>query len=171
LDIIRRILVNYFNYDVFYVMNITDIDDKVEFQEFRCLARLTNLDSQIIQSSRKKYLFNQFKDNNKDMKPELIDLLHEKWTKYFKDTIITHATQEDPSLAGLSIDEAWNTLYIRVTSDIAFKDACLRRSEKFDMQFQQLVCAMPPSLKLQLTTELEQILSRHPIRSEMLNNH
>jgi len=38
-DIIRRILVNYFNYDVFYVMNITDIDDKVfilqvHFDEF-----------------------------------------------------------------------------------------------------------------------------------------
>lgn len=28
-DILRRVLQNYFNYDVFYVMNITDIDDKV----------------------------------------------------------------------------------------------------------------------------------------------
>ncbi|SBS82865.1 cysteine--tRNA ligase, putative (CysRS) [Plasmodium ovale curtisi] len=28
-DIIRRILVNYFNYDVFMVINITDIDDKI----------------------------------------------------------------------------------------------------------------------------------------------
>ena len=28
-DILRRIFQNYFNYDVFYVMNITDIDDKV----------------------------------------------------------------------------------------------------------------------------------------------
>jgi cysteinyl-tRNA synthetase len=31
LDLIRRILVDYFNYDVFYVMNITDIDDKVSY--------------------------------------------------------------------------------------------------------------------------------------------
>jgi len=28
-DILRRIMTDYFNYDVFYVMNITDIDDKV----------------------------------------------------------------------------------------------------------------------------------------------
>ena len=28
-DILRRVLQNYFGYDVFYVMNITDIDDKI----------------------------------------------------------------------------------------------------------------------------------------------
>ena len=28
-DILRRVLINYFHYDVFYVMNITDVDDKV----------------------------------------------------------------------------------------------------------------------------------------------
>ncbi len=31
-DILRRVMMNYFNYDVFYVMNITDIDDKVMIQ-------------------------------------------------------------------------------------------------------------------------------------------
>ncbi|XP_067118536.1 cysteine--tRNA ligase, cytoplasmic [Centruroides vittatus] len=41
-DILRRILSDYFNYDVFYVMNITDIDDK------------------IIQRARQQYLFNQY---------------------------------------------------------------------------------------------------------------
>lgn len=28
-DIIRRVLSDYFGYDIFFVMNITDIDDKV----------------------------------------------------------------------------------------------------------------------------------------------
>jgi len=28
-DILRRTLIGYFNYDVYYVMNITDVDDKV----------------------------------------------------------------------------------------------------------------------------------------------
>jgi cysteinyl-tRNA synthetase len=28
-DIIRRVLEEYFGYDVLYVMNITDVDDKV----------------------------------------------------------------------------------------------------------------------------------------------
>lgn len=33
-DILRRILRDYFKYDVFYCMNITDIDDKVRFVFF-----------------------------------------------------------------------------------------------------------------------------------------
>ena len=28
-DILRRVMTNYFGYDVFYVMNITDVDDKI----------------------------------------------------------------------------------------------------------------------------------------------
>lgn len=28
-DMMRRVLVKYFNYDVFFCMNITDIDDKI----------------------------------------------------------------------------------------------------------------------------------------------
>ena len=28
-DVIRRVLVDYFGYDIHYVMNVTDIDDKV----------------------------------------------------------------------------------------------------------------------------------------------
>jgi cysteinyl-tRNA synthetase len=32
-DIIRRILADYFKYNVFYVMNITDVDDKVSEQK------------------------------------------------------------------------------------------------------------------------------------------
>lgn len=32
-DIIRRILEDYFNYDVFAVMNITDVDDKARLHE------------------------------------------------------------------------------------------------------------------------------------------
>jgi len=30
-DILRRVLQDYFNFDVTYCMNITDIDDKVKF--------------------------------------------------------------------------------------------------------------------------------------------
>ena len=28
-DILRRVMQEYFNYDVFYAMNVTDVDDKV----------------------------------------------------------------------------------------------------------------------------------------------
>lgn len=44
-DIIKKIMVNYFGYNVFYVMNITNIDDKIinrskeENEEFEAFAR------------------------------------------------------------------------------------------------------------------------------------
>ncbi|XP_054163692.1 cysteine--tRNA ligase, cytoplasmic-like [Oppia nitens] len=44
-DIIRRVLESYFNYDIFFVQNVTDIDDK------------------IIQRARQRYLFKQYSDN------------------------------------------------------------------------------------------------------------
>lgn len=34
-DVVRRILQDYFGYDVNFVMNVTDIDDKVGFTEVR----------------------------------------------------------------------------------------------------------------------------------------
>ncbi|CAI2177222.1 4473_t:CDS:10 [Funneliformis geosporum] len=55
IDIIRRILSDYFNYDVLYVMNITDIDDK------------------IILRARQNYLFNNFKSTINSLTKELID--------------------------------------------------------------------------------------------------
>ena len=45
-DIIRRVLTNYFGYDVFYVMNITDIDDK------------------IIKRARQNYLFERYRESS-----------------------------------------------------------------------------------------------------------
>ncbi|XP_039923313.1 cysteine--tRNA ligase, cytoplasmic isoform X1 [Hirundo rustica] len=44
-DILRRVLRDYFKYDVFYCMNITDIDDK------------------IIKRARQNYLFEQYREN------------------------------------------------------------------------------------------------------------
>ena len=38
-DILRRILSDYFGYDIHFVMNITDIDDKVEIHSNIILPR------------------------------------------------------------------------------------------------------------------------------------
>ncbi|KAI9327242.1 tRNA synthetases class I (C) catalytic domain-containing protein [Zopfochytrium polystomum] len=53
-DIIRRIMEDYFGYDVTYVMNITDIDDK------------------IIIAARRKHLFDAKKNASQSLTPELI---------------------------------------------------------------------------------------------------
>ncbi|KAL1007638.1 hypothetical protein UPYG_G00089360 [Umbra pygmaea] len=56
-DILRRILMNYFKYDVFYCMNITDIDDK------------------IITRARQNYLLEQYKEKKPAPSQILQDVL------------------------------------------------------------------------------------------------
>jgi len=55
-DILRRVMMNYFNYDVYYVMNITDIDDK------------------IINRARRNHLFSNYINENKASKEVLADI-------------------------------------------------------------------------------------------------
>ncbi|XP_075694186.1 cysteine--tRNA ligase, cytoplasmic isoform X1 [Rhinoderma darwinii] len=55
-DILRRVLKDYFKYDVFYCMNITDIDDK------------------IIKRARQNYLFQQYKDSQPEATAVLGDV-------------------------------------------------------------------------------------------------
>uniref|UniRef100_A0A8D0GCU1 Cysteine--tRNA ligase, cytoplasmic n=1 Tax=Sphenodon punctatus TaxID=8508 RepID=A0A8D0GCU1_SPHPU len=57
-DILRRILRDYFKYDVFYCMNITDIDDK------------------IIKRARQNYLFERYREK----KPSAVQLLEDVQT-------------------------------------------------------------------------------------------
>lgn len=54
-DIMRRVLSDYFGYDVLYVMNITDIDDK------------------IIKKARKEYLFKKYLNEQKEVSDVLED--------------------------------------------------------------------------------------------------
>lgn len=54
-DIIRRVLMYHYNYDVNFVMNITDVDDK------------------IILKARKNFLYNKYVEQYKDNKQQIID--------------------------------------------------------------------------------------------------
>jgi cysteinyl-tRNA synthetase len=64
MDIIRRVLEDYFNYDVLFVQNITDIDDK------------------IILRARQQYLFNQLKASVTQLDSTLIQQAEESWIEY-----------------------------------------------------------------------------------------
>eukprot|EP00850_Spirogloea_muscicola_P009212 SM000051S17572 [mRNA] locus=s51:414570:421017:- [translate_table: standard] len=55
-DIIRRILEDYFGYQIFYVMNVTDVDDK------------------IIHRARRNHLLNEYLANNIDPKQVQVDV-------------------------------------------------------------------------------------------------
>lgn len=54
-DILRRVLTNYFGYNVLYVMNITDIDDK------------------IIKRARQRYLYEQYLSENNNLEQIVSD--------------------------------------------------------------------------------------------------
>lgn len=58
-DVIRRILEDYFNYDVHYAMNITDVDDK------------------IILHARRNYLFEQYAKEHTELTEELVTFAEE----------------------------------------------------------------------------------------------
>lgn len=63
-DIIRRLMEDYFGYDVLFVMNITDVDDK------------------IILSARQQYIFTQFVQSNPVVTQELLDKSREAWWSF-----------------------------------------------------------------------------------------
>lgn len=56
-DILRRVLSNYFGYDVLYVMNITDVDDK------------------IIKSVRQKYLYQKYLKEPRNLNDTIDDAI------------------------------------------------------------------------------------------------
>lgn len=64
-DIIRRILQGYFRYDVIFVQNITDIDDK------------------IILKARYNYLFNEYAKKNEEITREVYEKVLTAWKSYF----------------------------------------------------------------------------------------
>jgi cysteinyl-tRNA synthetase len=63
-DIIQRIFREYFHYDIFYVMNITDIDDK------------------IILRSRRNYLFAKYVTANPKISSQVLDDLKASWAEF-----------------------------------------------------------------------------------------
>ncbi|TPX56049.1 cysteine---tRNA ligase [Powellomyces hirtus] len=72
-DILRRIMEDYFKYDVLYVMNITDIDDK------------------IIREARYKYLFDSLKTKTTSLSAELLNEVQEAWQAYVNAKFKSHA--------------------------------------------------------------------------------
>ncbi|RAH65439.1 cysteine--tRNA ligase [Aspergillus aculeatinus CBS 121060] len=65
-DILRRILKDYFNYDVQFVMNITDVDDK------------------IILRGRQQHLFNKYITEHPNITPEVLETARSAYSAYIK---------------------------------------------------------------------------------------
>nr|KAJ3422186.1 hypothetical protein HK105_000825 [Polyrhizophydium stewartii] len=87
-DILRRILKDFFGYDVLFVMNITDIDDKVCLDLARshlasrpALMPAANPDAaKIIINARQKHLFEKYRQEHGVLTPAVIADADNAWT-------------------------------------------------------------------------------------------
>lgn len=99
-DIIRRILRDYFNYDITYVMNITDIDDK------------------IILRARQAHLVREFASKHPSTTPDLLQELSTCWTSFVEGKLgFSGSVQEWPAFAA------------QLTAEFAAKAGNLTESE------------------------------------------
>ncbi|KAG8826237.1 hypothetical protein FRC19_009470 [Serendipita sp. 401] len=113
-DILRRIMEDYFGYDVHLVMNITDIDDK------------------IIIRARHQYLIDGLKKENPLLNQELIDMSQGAWEKYFKSKILKSIPIEELEAQPSHTPAQWQYVQARV-SDPSWLEGMLQRDEKFSM--------------------------------------
>ncbi|KAE8267538.1 hypothetical protein A4X09_0g4803 [Tilletia walkeri] len=127
-DIIRRILRDYFAYDVHLVMNITDIDDK------------------IIIRARHRYLLARFKKDHagKAISKELVETVREAWSAFFKSTLQPLAPPtaplEDGEVAsGRAIEDAqWESISRLRTTDTEWVRVNSEKQPKLSMWFTAL---------------------------------
>ncbi|KAG5352598.1 hypothetical protein C0989_001632 [Termitomyces sp. Mn162] len=118
-DILRRIMTDYFGYDVHFVMNITDIDDK------------------IIIRARQNHLLENFRKETKSLSSELINHILSAWRSHVQGKVGKGLSESDRPTEGEE-ESAWPRLTERI-QDNAWKQECLKRDEKFDMYFSSAI--------------------------------
>ncbi|KZT10897.1 uncharacterized protein LAESUDRAFT_721290 [Laetiporus sulphureus 93-53] len=114
-DILRRIMTDYFGYEVHFVMNITDIDDK------------------IILRARQSHIVDQFRSSTTELSSKLAEQIWAAWSDYV-DSKVNKGLPEDEKLAKGAERAAWPALAAR-SQDKVWKQDCLKRDEKFEMHF------------------------------------
>ncbi|KXG50113.1 Cysteine-tRNA ligase [Penicillium griseofulvum] len=91
-DIIRRIMRDYFKFDVNFVMNITDVDDK------------------IILRARQQHLFNEFIAANPSITPEVLDTVKSAFVAYLKKNLPLLESELPPSQYQKEVEKTYATI-------------------------------------------------------------
>jgi cysteinyl-tRNA synthetase len=122
-DFLRRILRDYFGFDVHFVMNITDIDDK------------------IILKARYTYLLEAFRQEHVDkgLDQSLLDDVKAAWSVFFRKTLKKLAPK--PPLAEPQEPEdeaAWEEVARRMVQDAAWTQSAIDKEPKTTMWFKAL---------------------------------
>ncbi|KAF9180530.1 hypothetical protein BGZ51_006119 [Haplosporangium sp. Z 767] len=111
LDILHRVIEDYFGYNVLFVENITDIDDK------------------IIKRARQNHLFNNFKTATTAVTPDAIAKAEAAWKLY--------AEAEFKAIDASAVDQ-WTAFTEKINKDAALKAALTTAHPKFPMHFSAL---------------------------------
>ncbi|WFD31409.1 cysteine--tRNA ligase [Malassezia sp. CBS 17886] len=127
-DFLRRIMRDYFGYGVNFVMNITDIDDK------------------IIVRARQTYLLRQFRAQHDALSAALLTSVQGAWSAYFADTLVQfaptappHEVETDPvAAARVRAGEGGWEQVVRLAQDDRWRAAAAATQPKFALWFAAL---------------------------------
>ncbi|CEH15956.1 cysteinyl-trna synthetase [Ceraceosorus bombacis] len=123
-DIIRRLLRDYFGYDVILVQNVTDIDDK------------------IIVRARQVHLLSELqKQHASGLTKELLEKVQEAWRVFFEKTLKRFApppAPQDKELGGAALTEAMWEEVSRLYKDEQWKRENTEKEPKLSMWFAAL---------------------------------
>ncbi|PWN46611.1 putative cysteinyl-tRNA synthetase [Violaceomyces palustris] len=125
-DIIRRILRDYLGYDVNFVMNITDIDDK------------------IILRARQSHLVKVFRSQHPNLSKQLLDVVQQAWNAFFEKNLKPFAPPSPPNQpdrpdADSATDQeaGWEEVS-RLSKDQGWLTEVTAKQPKFPMWFSAL---------------------------------
>ncbi|UZJ55391.1 hypothetical protein CBS101457_004711 [Exobasidium rhododendri] len=122
-DIIRRILRDYLGYDIHFVMNITDIDDK------------------IILRARQSHLLTTLRDEEKSrgLSKSLLVLVRKSWSAYFQKSLKNFAPPPPPGEPSeVDDDAAWEEISRRIQQDEKWVHTASEKEPKLMMWFKAL---------------------------------
>ncbi|KAF8826055.1 hypothetical protein HHX47_DHR6000361 [Lentinula edodes] len=111
---------DYFGYDVQFVMNITDIDDK------------------IIKRARQNHLLEKFRADTKLLDASLVSQVYTAWRAFLRNEMAAGLPSHERALFTENdgeLDSQFNRIAELIQNNKEWKQECLKRDEKFDMNF------------------------------------
>lgn len=120
-DMIRRILQDYFGYEVNFVMNVTDIEDK------------------IITRAREQYLLANYRESHKNLDETLKKDVETAWVAYFRSKLVNKVLAETETPADGQEWESFDKIVERDATDEVFRKECRSKEEKFGLILTSLV--------------------------------
>ncbi|KAJ9113841.1 hypothetical protein QFC19_000034 [Naganishia cerealis] len=123
-DMIRRILRDYFGYDVNFVMNVTDIEDK------------------IIIRAREQHLLEAYRNSHKELSESLKQDIKQAWDAYFESKLVKCLPEGDKPKEGDDLVTAFQRLVKRDAEDEVWRKETRSKEEKFGLILGSLQSAL-----------------------------